>query len=122
MKKTLLILVLTALSACSSTEPAPDRFASIAEEWQGGNIQDMMQVWGDPKSLKQASADGEDGVARWQFISEGGSMSSEGGGLRSRCEATAYFSANGFIVDIEVISQRCNRTVRSYAMEDLRRP
>jgi len=70
MKKTLLILLLTALAACSSTAPAPDRFALIAEEWQGGNIQDMIQVWGDPKSLKQPSADGEDGVARWQYISE----------------------------------------------------
>ena len=122
MKKTLLFVVLTALSACSSTEPAPDRFASIAEEWQGGNVQDMIEVWGDPKTLKQASADGEDGVARWQYISGGGSPSTGGGSRRSRCEATAYVDANGFISNIEVISQRCNGIVRSHAMEELRRP
>ncbi len=122
MKKTLLILVLTALAACSSTKPAPDRFASIAEEWQGANIQDMIEVWGDPKSLKQASADGEDGVALWQYMSGGGSPGTGGGSRRSRCEATAYFGAEGFISDIEVISQRCNTMVRSYELKKLRRP
>ncbi len=61
MKKSLLILVLTVLVACSSTETAPDKFTIIAEEeWQGGNINEMIAVWGNPKVLKQASADGED--------------------------------------------------------------
>jgi hypothetical protein len=122
MKKSLLILVLTALVACGSTEPAPDRFASIAEEWQGGNVQDMINVWGDPKSLEQAGADGYDGVAVWQYIYGGSSVGTGGGSHRSRCEATAYFNANGFISNIEVISQRCNGIVRSHAMEELRRP
>ena len=122
MKKTLLILVLTALAACSSTAPAPDRFTSIAEGWQGGNIQDMIDVWGDPKTLKQAGTDGEDGVARWQHIFGGNSVGTGGGSHRSRCEATAYFNANGFISHIEVISQRCNGVVRSHALEELRRP
>ena len=122
MKKTLLILVLTTLAACSSTAPAPDEFKLLAEEWQGGNIQEMIDVWGNPKTLKQASTDGYDGIARWQYISGGGSPSTGGGSRRSRCEATAYFNANGFISDIEVISQRCNGIVRSHAMEEMRRP
>ena len=61
MKKSLLILVLTVLAACSSTETAPDEFTIIAEEWQGGNINEMIAVWGNPKVLEQVSADGEDG-------------------------------------------------------------
>jgi hypothetical protein len=121
MKKSLLILVLTALSACSSTETAPDEFTTIAEEWQGGNIQDMIDVWGDPKTLKQAGADGDGGVARWQHISGGGSPSTGGQSRRSRCEASAYFDTSGFISEIEVVSQNCSsRKLR--AMKDLRRP
>ena len=121
MKKILLILVLTALAACSSMEPAPDEFTTIAKEWQGANVQDMINVWGNPKSLKQASADGEDGVARWQHFFGGSSVGTGGGSHRTRCEATAYFGANGFISDIEVISQNCtSRKLRS--MKELRRP
>ena len=121
MKKTLLILALTALAACSSTAPRADKFTVIAEQWQGGNIQDMINVWGDPKSLKQASAEGYDGVARWQYIFGGSSVGTGSGNHRSRCEATAYFNANGFISDIEVISQRCDER-RLRTMEELRRP
>ena len=121
MKKTLLIFVLTALAACSSTEPAPDKFKLLAEEWQGGNIQEMIDVWGNPKTLKQATTDGEDGVARWRHVSGGDSPDAGRGSQRSRCEATAYFNANGFILDIEVFSQRCNKIWRSY-LERLRRP
>ena len=44
MKKSLLILVLTVLVACSSTETAPDEFTIIAEEWQGGNIDEVIAV------------------------------------------------------------------------------
>jgi len=69
MKKSLLILVLTALSACGSTETAPDEFTIIAEEWQGGNINEMIAVWGNPKLLRQSSADGESYL--YILISEG---------------------------------------------------
>jgi hypothetical protein len=121
MKKSLLILVLTVLVACSSTETAPDEFTIIAEEWQGGNINEMIAVWGDPKVLKQAGAGGEDGVARWQHISGGGSPGNGGESRRSRCEASAYFDASGFISDIVVISQNCDaRKLRT--MKELRRP
>ena len=106
MKKTLLTLVLTALAACSSTEPAPDRFTLIAKEWQGGNIQDMINVWGNPKTLKQAGTDGEGGVARWQHISGGGAPSTGGGSRRSRCE---------------VVSHRCYR-YRPTTIEELQIP
>jgi len=119
MKKTLLILTLTALAACSSTVPKPDKFTVIAEEWQGGNIQDMINLWGDPKSLKQAGTNAYDGVAHWQYIYGGSSVGTGGGSHRSRCDATAYFNANGFISVIEVVSQRCNK-LRS--IEALRRP
>ncbi len=57
MKKSLLILVLTVLVACSSTETAADEFTIIAEEWQGGNINEMIAVWGNPKVLSQQSRD-----------------------------------------------------------------
>ena len=114
MKKTLLILVLTALAGCSSMEPAPDEFTTIAKEWQGGNIQDMIDVWGDPLVLEQVGADDSDGFARWVHYF-GGDV------RRTRCEATAYFGASGFISDIEVISQNCSsRRLRS--MKNLRRP
>ena len=121
MKKILLILVLTVLAACSSTQPKPDEFTTIAQEWQGANIQDMINIWGDPKSLKQAGPDAYDGVARWQYIYGGSSVGTGGGSHRSRCEATAYFNANGFISHIEVISQRCDeRKLRT--MKKLHRP
>ena len=121
MKKTLLIFVLTALAACSSTEPAPDNFKLLAEEWQGGNIQEMIDVWGNPKTLKQATTDGADGVARWQYVTDGDSFNAGRATQRVRCEATAYFNANGFILDIEVFSQRCNK-IWQRSLEKLRRP
>ena len=121
MKKILLTLVLTVLASCSSTEPAPDKFTLIAEEWQGGNIQEMIDVWGNPKTLEQATADGENGVARWRYVSGGDSPDPGRGSQRSRCEATAYFNANGFILDIEVFSQRCNK-IWQRSLEKLRRP
>jgi hypothetical protein len=85
MKKSLLILVLTALSACSSTETAPDEFTTISEEWQGGNIQDMIDVWGDPKTLKQAGADGDEGPAKTVNTK---SHPNDRNFLRSRCTRT----------------------------------
>lgn len=118
MKKSLLILVLTALSACGSTETAADEFTIIAEEWQGANINEMIAVWGNPKVLKQASADGEDGVARWVHFYGGGAPSTGGGSRRSRCDATAFFDANGFINEVEVVSQNCG----GKSVGDLRRP
>ena len=118
MKKILLTLVLTVLASCSSTEPAPDEFMIIAEEWQGGNINEMIAVWGDPKVLKQASPDGEDGVARWLHFYSGGAPSTGAGMRRSRCDATAFFDANGFITGIEIVSQHCNRK----SVDKLRRP
>ena len=71
MKKSLLILVLTVLVACSSTETAADEFTIIAEEWQGGNINEMIAVWGNPKVLKQASADGESSQSRDRWTVSG---------------------------------------------------
>jgi hypothetical protein len=121
MKKSLLILVLTVLAACGSTETAPDEFTIIAEEWQGGNIQDMIDVWGDPRTLKQAGADGEDGIARWQYIFGGGSPGIGGESRRSRCEATAHFGASGSISEIVVISQNCDEH-KLRTMKELHRP
>lgn len=118
MRKTQLILVLVVLAACSSTETSPDKFTIIAEEWQGGNINEMIAVWGNPKVLKQANADGEDGVARWVHFYGGGAPSTGGGFRRSRCDATAFFDANGFITEVEVVSQKCNRK----SVDDLKRP
>ena len=118
MKKTLLTLVLTALAACSSVKPAPDEFTIIAEEWQGANINEMIQVWGNPRILEQVSADGEDGVARWIHYYGGGPPSTAEGMRRSRCDVTAYFGANGFISEIEVVSQYC----KSRSVSKLRRP
>jgi len=118
MKKTLLTLLLTALAACSSVEPAPDEFTLIAEEWQGANINEMIQVWGDPRILEQVSANGEDGADRWIYYYTGGAPSTGPGMRRSRCDVTAYFGANGFISEIEVVSQYC----KSRSVGDLRRP
>lgn len=116
MQKFLLILVLTALAACSSTGPKPDEFTTIAKEWQGGNVQEMIEVWGDPRVLEQVGADDSDGFARW--VHYFGSAAQ-----RTRCEVTAYFGASGFISDVEVISHNCtSRSLRSKAMKDLQRP
>jgi len=100
------------------TESEPDKFTMIAEEWQGANIQEMIRVWGDPRILNEASTDSEDGVARWTYFFGGGTPGTGGGSKRSRCDATAYFDSNGFIFDIEVISQNCI----SRSMDKLRRP
>ena len=116
MKKTLFFVVLTALAACSSTEPKPDEFTTIAKEWQGGNIQDMIDVWGNPRVLEQVGVDDSDGFARWVHYF-GGEL------RRTRCEETVYFGASGFISDVEVISHNCtSRSLRSKTMNDLRRP
>jgi len=118
MTKILLVPILVVLASCVPTEPEPDKFTAIAEEWQGANIQEMIRVWGDPKIFEQARTDGEDGVARWTYFFGGGAPSSGSGGYRMRCDATAYFDSNGFIFDIEVVSQRCT----SRSMDKLRRP
>jgi hypothetical protein len=59
------------LAACAS-EPATEEdnlFRSIALEWQGAHINDMIKIWGDPRVLKQYSPDGGAGLATWAVYS-----------------------------------------------------
>ena len=80
----------------------------------------MIEVWGDPKILNQASSSGGDGTATWAHFagSWGGGVS--GAARRMRCEATASFNSQGTITAVDVVSQYCKPDCGSN-MEELRR-
>ena len=111
-----------ALVACATgTEPKKiEGFTDIAKGWQGAQINGMIEVWGDPKILNQASSSGGDGTATWAHFagSWGGGVS--GAARRMRCEATASFNSQGTITAVDVVSQYC-RPDRGSNMEELRR-
>ncbi len=63
---TSLAISLTLVACASGSEPAKvDVFTDIAKEWQGAQINEMIDAWGDPKILNQASSSGGDGTATW---------------------------------------------------------
>lgn len=107
MKNTVFLLAILVLSACaSSTAPQEDDlFRSVALEWQGAHINEMIKVWGDPRQLEQFSPEGGAGVATWLVI---GQFDKD----RSRCEATALFDHEGIIRSLDVISKNCTNPKR----------
>lgn len=66
---TSLAISLTLVACASGREPATvDVFTDIAKEWQGAQIKEMIEVWGDPKILNQESSSGGDGTATWAYF------------------------------------------------------
>jgi hypothetical protein len=107
MKNLTLATLILLLSACASAPATDDDdlFRSIALEWQGAHINEMIQVWGDPRMLKQFSQKTGAGTATWLVI---GQFDKE----RARCEATALFDNDGVIRSLEVISRNCKNPSR----------
>ena len=117
---TSLAISLTLVACASGSEPTKvDVFTDIAKEWQGAQIKEMIEVWGDPKILNQESPSGGAGTATWSHVAgRAGGLS--GSARRMRCEATASFNSLGAITAVDVVSQNCKPGRRSN-MEDLRR-
>lgn len=90
------------LVACAAepTVKDPDPFTSYAMEWRGAQIEEMIKVWGAPRELQQYSPEGGAGTATWRTFAGGDEE-------RSRCQATAWFDAEGTITFVETISQFC---------------
>jgi hypothetical protein len=99
-----LILLLSACASAPATEDA-DLFTSMALEWQGAHINEMIEVWGDPRMLEQFSNETGAGTATWIVI---GQFDKE----RARCQATALFDNDGVIRSLEVISKNCKNPSR----------
>jgi len=118
---TSLAISLTLVACASGPEPAKvDVFTDIAKGWQGAQIKEMIEVWGDPKILNQASSSGGDGTATWTHFAGAWPAGISGAARRMRCEATASFNSQGTITAVDVVSQYCRPDRRSN-MEDLRR-
>lgn len=90
------------LCSCSAAPVAkdPDPFTTIAMDWRGAQIDQMIRVWGAPRELQQYSPGGGGGKAMWQVFGGGDEE-------RSRCSATAWFDASGVITFVETVSQNC---------------
>lgn len=121
MRFPIIISLSLTLVACTSQPETRelDIFTSIAKNWQGANINEMIKVWGDPRTLNQESPMAGAGTANWAHFAGGGAV---GGPAvqRMRCEATVSFDAQGIITTIDVISQNCKPDRRSN-METIRR-
>ena len=118
---TSLAISLPLVACASGSEPAKvDVFTDIAKEWQGAQIKEMIEVWGDPKILNQASSSGGDGTATWSRFGPSWRGGVSGAARRMRCEATTSFNSQGTITAVDVVSQYCKPDHRSN-MEELRR-
>ena len=125
MRVIMMAALLMMFAACASApEPVtgtPDpRFEQIAEEWRGAHVNDMIQVWGDPRLLEQDEANSGAGSAMWAIFSKYEAQ-------RTRCEATATFDAAGLIRNIDVVSVNCppERAIswrENWDIDQLRRP
>jgi len=114
MKSLFLGISVLILSGCASTttDAEPDAFAAMAKEWQGAGIEEMIKVWGVPRTLQQEASTGGAGTAMWHMgTREGGTMSVNNtqtfNARQSVCEATATFDAAGVITMVETFNQNC---------------
>ena len=118
---TRLAISLTLVACASGSQPAKvDVFTDIAKEWQGAQIKEMIEVWGDPKILHQESPSGGNGTATWTHFGRSWRGGVSGAARRMRCEATASFNSQGTITAVDVVSQYC-KPDRGSNMEHLRR-
>lgn len=120
------ISVALLLAACASTHPTYDRFELMAEEWQGAHVDEMLAKWGDPQEteLPNEESGTEIGHLKWIIdVRPNGGIDGTAA-RRSHCEVTAWFGTDGFIYDIDVISNNCAKLARGsyFRSVDVARP
>jgi len=112
MKTIITLYMLAMLAACATEPAAPDPFTLMAEEWQGANINEMIQVWGSPRQLQETDDDG--GVVRWAHYAGSDDRA-------TRCVVVAEYDSSGIIYSIDVTSTNCDAT-RNRNISELQRP
>ncbi len=115
------VFALLSLAACDTNPPRIDDYRYVAYSWTGGNIDEMIAVWGEPnREHVQASADTL-GKARWRSFSRYGAGGTPDS-YRYFCDMTAHFDADGKVSEIEITrSDHCG-TFYGEGIRDMLRP
>lgn len=88
------------LAACSSWTGAPDesRFARAAESWTGAPLDEMIAVWGPPRTFLDDTEIEGAGIAVWRST----------WGDAYRCNINAWYDPDRIVTRIDVTSHKCD--------------
>ena len=110
MNRLSIVIVIIALSGCSTTgkvaDGAHDRYVRAANSWLGAPIGEMIAAWGDPTRRFLLPEGEKAGIAWWESLSEEGGC---GGGckiIRFHCSTVTHFNSNLTITGIEIKHSR----------------
>ena len=121
MNRLALLIAILILAACDTNPPRIDDYRYVAYSWTGGNIDEMIAVWGKPNREHEPATAGAPGKARWRSFSRVGTGGT-GESYRYFCEMIARFDEAGSISEIEIVrSQHC-RTLYGEGIRDMLRP
>ena len=100
------VLVFFALAACSSwTGPAnQSRFEQAAESWTGAPLDDMIAVYGPPRTFLEDSEIEGAGIAIWRSTL----------GDSYRCNISAWYDPDRIVTRIDVTSHKCDEKYAEY--------
>ena len=112
MYRVAILFLFVTVCACSTDATRIDPYRYAAYSWTDGNINDMIEVWGEPRALDfQEATDDEPGYAVWRAFSRtGGGGQGGDGGIRYHCVMRAHFDTTGTISEVDIRrSDSCHR-------------